>query len=173
MRKRGVGHSVVPWIVLLVALAVGGFLRGVGRAFAGHTSAPRYTVSLGGMWLACSVCLIAIFVCQESLEGLFAAGHPAGLEGVFGYGGWWAIPAAVCVGLVLAAWFHGARWALQDIARRRTPTRRARRRVPALVARPQDLVPARLAALVGGWSDRGPPREQASMLTPTRGWLPS
>ncbi len=32
-------------------------------------------------------------------------GHPAGLVGVFGYGGWWAIPVAICIGLVLAAVF--------------------------------------------------------------------
>ena len=56
---------------------------------------------------------------QEFLEGLFATGHPGGLAGIFGYGGWWSIPAAVCVGLVLAAVFHGARWVLDEVAQRR------------------------------------------------------
>ena len=50
---------------------------------------------------------------------------PLGLAGIFGYGGWWAVPAAVCVGLVLAAVFHGARWVLDEVAQRRErPARR-------------------------------------------------
>ena len=77
---------------------------------AGQRSVQRYTVSLLGLWLACSAALVAIFATQEFLEGLFATGHPAGLVGIFGFGGWWSIPAALCVGLVLAAVFHGARW---------------------------------------------------------------
>jgi hypothetical protein len=150
-------HSIVPWIVLLVALAAGGFLRALGRAFAGQTTLPRYTVSLAGMWLACSACLIAIFGCQEFLEGLFATGHPAGPAGIFGYGGWWSIPAAACVGMVLAAWLHGARWILREVARRRPF-------VPSLGVGPAPRVPrpcqfalAPPAPLVAGWSGRGPP----------------
>jgi hypothetical protein len=150
-------HSLVPWIVVLLALVAGGFLRALGRAFAGHSSVSRYTMSLAGMWLACSVCLVAIFVCQEFLEGLFATGHPAGLAGIFGYGGWWSIPAAACVGLVLAAWLHGARWVLHEVARRRARPQ-ASWTGPALVLpRPRDVVVAPFAPLVGGWSGRGPP----------------
>ena len=79
-------HSVVPWLVLLLALTIGVFLRALGRAFAGHTSPARFTLSLTAMWLVCSAALVAIFACQEFLEGLFATGHPAGLAGIFGYG---------------------------------------------------------------------------------------
>ncbi len=150
-------HSVVPWIVLLLAVAAGGFLRELGRAFAGHASLPSYTLSFGGMWLACSVCLVAIFVFQEFLEGVFAAGHPAGLVGIFGYGGWWAIPAAVGVGLMLAAWFHGACWVLREVARRRVRRSRAWTGPARVMPRPRDVVTVKLAPLVGGWSDRGPP----------------
>lgn len=66
--------------------------------------------------LACAACLVAIYVCQEFLEGLFATGHPAGLVGVFDYGGWWSVPAAVGVGLVIAAAFHGGSQS-NDLAR--------------------------------------------------------
>ena len=111
-------HSVVPWIVGLVALAVGGFLWSLGRAMAGQRSLPRFTVSFLGLWAACAVSLVAIFATQEFLEGLLATGHPAGLAGVFGFGGWWSIPVAACVGLVLAAVFHGARWVLDEVAQR-------------------------------------------------------
>jgi hypothetical protein len=152
------GHSylssAVPWLVLLLALAVGVFLRAVGRALVGHTSLPRYTVSLTGLWFLCSAALVAIYVSQEFLEGLFANGHPAGLAGIFAYGGWWAIPSAIIVGLVLAAVFHGARWVLGEVAKRRA--RPVARRAVCLrtLTRPRQV---RLAPLVAGWSGRGPP----------------
>jgi hypothetical protein len=105
----------------------------------------------------CSTALVVIFACQEFLEGLFATGHPAGLAGIFGYGGWWSIPAAMCVGLVLAAVFHGALWALEEVARRwaRRPLRPSRRSAPP--ARPRGVIRLRLVPLADGWSGRGPP----------------
>jgi hypothetical protein len=150
-------HSLVPWIVLLIALAVGAFLHGMGRAVAGQRSAPRFTLSLAALWLLSTACLIGIYVAQEMLEGLWATGHPAGLAGVFGYGGWWAIPAAACVGLVLAAVFHGARWVLDEVAERwgRAPAVRGTR--PRIARRPHVVWPSRLLPLAGGWSPRGPP----------------
>jgi len=150
-------HSVVPWLVLVIALMVGGFLRALGRACSGQTSAPRFTISFAGLWLACSAALVAIFACQEFLEGLFVWGHPAGLVGIFGFGGWWSIPAAVCIGLVLAAVFHGARWVLREVADRYARKRLVGSRRLVLVSRPQDVLVARLAPLAGGWSGRGPP----------------
>ncbi len=150
-------HSVVPWLVFLVALATGGLLRAVGRALRGHTSPRRFTVSFAWLWLICAAALVAIFACQETLEGLFATGHPGGLSGVFGYGGWWAIPVSVCIGLVLAVIFHGARWVVGEIARRR---RRATRLWPGpavVLRRPVGAEAWAPAALAEGWSSRGPP----------------
>lgn len=151
-------HSMTPWIVLSLALAAGSFIRAVGRAMAGQRSAPRYALSLTGLWLLCSACLLAIYVTQECLEGVFLNGHPAGLAGIFGYGGWWSIPAAVCVGLVLAAIFHGARWALDEVARRNAGAVAAHPPRAATPARPVDAVVPRLAPLAAGGSVRGPPR---------------
>jgi hypothetical protein len=151
-------HSVVPWLVVLLALAAGGFLRALGRAFAGQTSGARFSLSLTALWMASSATLVAIFVCQEFLEGLFATGHPGGLAGIFGYGGWWSIPVAVCVGLVLATVLHGGRWLAREVARRRRGARLV------VVARDMRVAPPRDAAvvcpepLVKGWSVRGPPR---------------
>jgi hypothetical protein len=150
-------HSLVPWIMLLVALVVGAFLRAAGRALAGQTSLPRYTLSLTGLWAVCSMSLVAIYVSQEFLEGLFATGHPGGLAGIFAYGGWWSIPAAIVVGLVLATLFHGARWVLDEVSKRHprqlvhSPGR------SAAIARPRDVLVLPLPPLVGGWSGRGPP----------------
>ena len=150
-------HSLVPWIMLLVGLAVGVFLRAFGRALGGQCSITRYSLSFAALWLLCSAALVAIYVCQELAEGMFAVGHPAGLIGVFGYGGWWALPAAACLGLVLAAAFHGARWMLQEVIRRRARplARRVRRRAERL--RAPDVFVTGWEPLAGGWSGRGPP----------------
>jgi hypothetical protein len=151
-------HSAVPWIVVLIALAVGLFLRALGRVFGGHTSLPRYTASFMALWLACAASLIAIYAAQELLEGWFATGHPGGLAGVFGYGGWWSVPAAVAVGLVLAAVFHGARWILAEVARRSAVQTGWPRARLAPVRPRTDVFLAPLAPVADGWSGRGPPR---------------
>ena len=151
-------HSLVPWIVLLLALAAGAYLRRLGNALGGRCSRRRYAVSFGALWLVCAAALVAIYVAQELLEGFVATGHPAGLAGVFGYGGWWAVPAAVAVGLVLAAVFHGAEWVLREVAGwSRRWSRPTRRRAPSL-HHPQDVLLPAPAPLAGGWSGRGPPR---------------
>ena len=151
-------HSLVPWVIVVLALAAGGFLRALGRAFSGQNSLPRYTLSFAALWIACAGCLLAIYAVQELLEGFVLTGHPAGLVGIFGYGGWWSIPAAWCVGLVLAAIFHGARWVLGEVARRSvagrtSPQRRSTTPRPSIA-----IVVRRPAPLAGGWSGRGPPR---------------
>jgi hypothetical protein len=149
-------HSVVPWILVLVAFAAGIFVRALGRALTGQSSLRRYTVSFAALWLLCAGCLVAIYVAQEFLEGLFVTGHPAGIVGIFGYGGWWSVPASIAVGLVLAACFHGAHWVLHEIASRRRPLRRRSRPVAATRA-PRAAMLLRPAPLANGWSGRGPP----------------
>jgi hypothetical protein len=150
-------HSLVPWIVLSLAAAAGAFARALGRALSGQRSLARYSFSVLGLWLVCACCLLAIYTAQELLEGLFATGHLTGLAGVFGYGGWWSIPAAACVALVLAVIFHGARWVLDEVAQRHRPPRTLdtsdRRRAAPLT----ELPLARLSPLAYGWSGRGPP----------------
>ena len=150
-------HSVAPWVVLAAALGCGVFLRRLGRAFAGRTSAADYSVSFAGLWLACVATLVAVFTLQELVEGLLATGHASGLAGVFAYGGWWSIPASACVGLVLAAVLHGARWVLDTVARRDTRSNAERRGTVAIMPAELRISPAVAEPLLGGWSDRGPP----------------
>ncbi len=151
-------HSLVPWIVLLIAISAGVFLRALGRTLGGRCSLPRHTLSFAALWLVCAACLVAIYVCQEFLEGLFATGHPGGLVGIFGYGGWWSVPAALAVGLVLAALFHGARWVLREVAQRHGRFVGSPRRGGGRSRAPRDSVLPRPEPLADGWSDRGPPR---------------
>ena len=117
----------------------------------------RYTVSFVALWLICSACLVAIYISQEFLEGLFATGHPGGIAGIFGSGGWWSIPAALAVGLVLAAVFHGARWVLAEVARRHTRRPRIPVRRPLAVTTLRAVRLPALTPLADGWSGRGPP----------------
>jgi hypothetical protein len=160
LQRQGHGylHSLVPWIILAIALVSGAFLRALGRAFGGESSPGRYAMSFLSLWLSCALCLVVIYTSQEFLEGLFATGHPAGLAGIFGYGGAWSIPAALAVGLVLAAVFHAGHWVLRAVAQWRAQPPAVRRR-PAALARPRrQVLPPRLLPLGLGWSGRGPPR---------------
>ncbi len=152
-------HSLLPWVVLLVALALGVFVRALGRAFSGHCSPRRYAISFVALWLVCTAALIVIYAGQELLEGVWANGHPAGVAGIFGFGGWWSVPAATAIGLVLAATFHGARWVLSEVVRR-VVRRRTGLRPAHQVPRFVPLVVLRPALLAGGWSGRGPPRSR-------------
>lgn len=93
----GTGHAylgeAVPWIVMLTAARLATF------AVRRNAGAERPFVE---RWLGSAALLLGLYVVQETLEGLFASGHPAGLAGVFGHGGWWAVPLAVAVAFLLA-----------------------------------------------------------------------
>jgi hypothetical protein len=154
-------HSLVPWIVLALGLAAGAFVSALGRAMAGQRSLPRFGVSLIGLWLTCSACLLAVYAVQELLEGMFVIGHPAGLAGIFGYGGWWAIPASLCVGLIMATLLHGARWVLDEVAAR-FGCSLVRRQLAPSSPRPVSVPAPRLAPLAAGWCGRGPPRRRVA-----------
>jgi hypothetical protein len=91
-------------------------------------------VPLRRAWAAASAGLIALYCLQESVEGLLERGHPAGLAGVFGGGGWLAIPLAIVIGLVIALALRGADAAL-ELARRPSP-RPQRRALPTVSVRP-------------------------------------
>lgn len=150
-------HSVVPWIMLLVGISVGAFLWSLGRAAAGKRSASGNGLSFVSLWMVCAVCLLAIYCTQEFLEGLFATGHPTGIAGIFGFGGLWAIPSAIGVGLVLATILHGAHWTLEQLSCRHRPALAVSAHRVSPVVRPRDPARATAGPLVRGWSDRGPP----------------
>jgi hypothetical protein len=104
LAAQGHGYldSLAPWIGLLLALGLGSFLTRLVRASAGAPGgAPRRSFAkLAGVAWAL---LLAAYVAQEWLEGVFAAGHPSGFQGVFGHGGWWALPLSALAALVVAA----------------------------------------------------------------------
>ncbi len=101
---RHQGHAylgpVTPVLGALLALALARLLVRASLAPAGRS--PR-AQRLAVLWPACAAAIIALYSAQEATEGLLAAGHPAGVYGIFGHGGWIAVPLAVAAGLAVAA----------------------------------------------------------------------
>jgi hypothetical protein len=150
------GHSYLdsfaPWLVLLLGLAVGSFLARLAQAATTGRSAPQR--SLAGLWAAATVGLVGIYAVQELLEGFFAAGHPGGLAGIFGHGGWWAAVVAVVVGAAIALVLRAADAAVEAVAT--TRRRVARVDVVAVVRRLARGTPPP-SPLASAHAGRGPP----------------
>jgi hypothetical protein len=146
--------SLVPWIVVLVAIGLGRFVTRLAHALVTGRADWRARPFLG-LWGTTASGLIAIYVLQELLEGLFANGHPPGFAGVFGHGGWWSIPAAIAVSLATVV---GLRLG-QKLVKLATRSSRASRRltITVTVLRPAALQAARRTPLAFAAAGRAPP----------------
>ena len=150
-------HELTPWLVTLFGCSMGLVLVRLARAWrSGHDDGRP--ASFRRLWLATTVALVAIYAGQEALEGLLATGHPAGLVGVFGDGGVWAVPAAALVGAAVALWVRGAARAVAAVAALRAvrPARRRAVEVARWSLRP--VLPAPAAPLAAAAAGRAPPR---------------
>jgi len=154
--------SLTPWIVLLAALALGACLGSLVQRWArGDVAAvDRRTRSADGVrvWLLASAGLVAIFAGQELLEGWFAGGHATGLAAVLGGGGWWALPAALAVGGLLALVLRAGvavEEGLAELAPLRLRLLTAAREAPRL--RPVAPLLAEAAPLARAAAGRAPP----------------
>jgi hypothetical protein len=166
------GHAYLttaaPCIVLLAALAIGATLGRLAQRWAAGAAASAGRSPRGTgvrVWLLASLALIAIFTAQELLEGLLASGHPGGLAGAFGAGGWWALPLALLAGAVLALALRAERAAERALAAAHAVVRlRAPRAEPLLGSAPPApslVAPAPLAREAAG---RAPPGAAAASL---------
>ena len=160
-------------IAMSVAILVGLFLARLASAWregegddAGRRGAAERSPSgaravsawRGFLRLALTIgaALLALYSCQELLEGMLSSGHPGGFEGVFGDGGWWAVPLSLVCGLAIAAALRGARAAIRwAAARHRRPKISYGR--PAPVLRPRRLALPRPVPLAGAAAGRAPP----------------
>jgi hypothetical protein len=92
---RYMGDLLPALAVLVLAAILGTVLRGTeGAAHAGGPLARRVLVFAGA--------LLAVYVSQELLEGLMAAGHPASFGALLAGGGWVALPLALAIGALAA-----------------------------------------------------------------------
>ena len=111
------GHGYLTWIAplvaILVAVASGGFVA----TLAAPCREVSNRVRTGRVWIAASGALTAIYLLQETLEGMLAGGHPAGVAGVLADGGWTAVLFALAIGALIALTLRGARVVREAAAR--------------------------------------------------------
>jgi hypothetical protein len=118
LQGHGYLRLATPLIAGLVVLAAAAFATRLARAYTGGGGEDRRLPSTSRMWALASALLVAIYSCQEWMEGLLATGHPAGLSAPFSHGGWLAIPLAVVIGLLVALALRGAAAAIAVAAAR-------------------------------------------------------
>jgi hypothetical protein len=112
---HGYQDSLAPWVGILLALGLGSYLARLARAAAGARDVAPHR-SFAKLAVVAWALLLAAYGVQELLEGVFAAGHPAGLEGVLGHGGWWAIPLSGLAALAVAALLRLAETVVEAVA---------------------------------------------------------
>ena len=113
------GHSYLdsatPAVLLLLTVSLGAFLARLARG-GGPYGGRR--LGFWRLWLLASLALLAIYTSQELIEGALTPGHPSGLDGVFGTGGWTAVPLAGLFGALVALLLRGAEAVLARVAAR-------------------------------------------------------
>ncbi len=107
--------SLTPLLAFISALLAAELLLRFVLAFRGRGSVSSQTRFVG-LAIATAVTLVAVYAVQETLEGLLETGHPDGLAGVFGEGGWWAVSLAITFGAAIASLLRGADAAVAAIA---------------------------------------------------------
>lgn len=155
LAAQGHGYldSLAPWLVLLLGFALGAFLVRVARSASGRRGSHPQR-SLAALWALSTACLVAIYAVQELLEGVFSAGHPGGLTGLYGNGGWWSLALAVLAGGLVAALLRLAS-AVVDVAGRLAAV--MRRQTLAPLVRPRSPLLAPRGVLACAAAGRAPP----------------
>lgn len=103
------GHGYLAVVAPLVSLLLAAMLGQVLWAVTRRTTPRGSGLPLARLWLLASSALVVLYTGQEWLEGWLAPGHPAGLSGVFGDGGWTAVPLALVAGAAVAVALRVAR----------------------------------------------------------------
>jgi hypothetical protein len=135
-----------------------GFAALLATLLAGHFGAPgRRRAQPLARICAYAAVLLATYTTQELLEGVLSPGHPAGFAGLFGHGGWTAVPLALVFGVLTWLAVRGLEAVEHGIAaaRRRAPLARAPRSLGS--ARPTETPPLQTLTLGFGFSRRPPP----------------
>lgn len=147
------GHGyLVPLAPVLAGLLLVAFALGLARVARGAADrTPRFR----RLWAGASGALFAVYCAQEWIEGALTAGHPGGAEGVFGHGGWIALPLALAIGLVIAAIMRGAA-AASSLAGSRAPWQPPAPLPTVRVELPPWVAP-RVARPIRHLAARGPP----------------
>ncbi len=156
------GHSylgsLTPWFVFTLGIGLALFLRRTANALRTGDAGVFTRLSSATIWLVTWIGLIAIYATQELLEELLASGHPAGVGGVLGHGGFWAVPVAAVVAGIVTLCLRVARSVLRFAA-----AARPRRRVTAIVLGvPVTSMLVAPAPLARAYAGRAPPHRLPS-----------
>lgn len=119
LERTGHGYlaAVVPVCGVVLAAGLSWCLL---QAAVGPTQAAGHrSMSRRRFWVLASAALLVIFVGQELVEGWTSTGHPDGLSGVFGAGGWTVIPLALALGGLVTLFADIAERAERTICRLR------------------------------------------------------
>ena len=105
---HGYLSAVAGVLGLLIAVALAG---GVLRAARARPRQSTISVRARTVWPRATAALLVIYTSQELVEGMLSPGHPAGLPGVLGGGGWLVVPLAALGGAAVTACVQVARLA--------------------------------------------------------------
>ena len=151
-------HSLVPWVILTLGIGLSSFLLRAAQAMRSGETGPFARLSAVGLWVVTTAGLIAVYALQESLEEVYASGHPTGVTGIFGHGGWWAVPSAMVVAIGVVALLRAGRAVLRFAGRLAARPLRFRPLAPGFPAAVVLVAPAPLARAAAG---RAPPHLRA------------
>jgi hypothetical protein len=158
LQGHGYLRVVAPLVAGLVVLAAAAFAVRLARAYASGRGDGAMLPSTPRIWGLASSLLVAIFACQEWVEGLLAEGHPGGIGAPFSHGGWIALPLAIAIGLLVALALRGAARAIAVAAQRGARARIAPAAAPLVSRVARSVWAARLTgALSRRLSPRAPP----------------
>lgn len=101
------GHAYLDLVIPLAGLLLAAVSGQLLWLFAGRH--PGASGARRPMAATLTLALLSIHTGQEWLEGALASGHPGGLEGVFGHGGWITPQLCALVGCGLSLLVRGAR----------------------------------------------------------------
>jgi hypothetical protein len=147
-------YSLTPWFVFALGIGLALFLRRAARALSTGDAGVFTRLSLLTVWLLAWTGMLAIYATQELLEELLASGHPGGFAGVFGHGGFWAVPVAAAVAGVVTLCLRVGRAVLRVAAEPHVLVW-PRSPLAAVPAGSSIVAPAPLARAYAG---RAPPR---------------
>jgi hypothetical protein len=156
--------SLVPWIALLATLSIGATLGRLVRRWAAGPGGRSGGMAGVRAWLASALALFAVYAGQELLEGIFATRHFGGLAAIFDAGGWWAVPAALLVGGLLALALRGARAVERALDAARPVVRVTLRGLGTIVSRASASFVAIVSPLARVGAGRAPPRRFAALV---------
>lgn len=141
------GH-LAPLVVAL--LLAGASARLVRSRFGGGDLATDRRLRAGSYALG----IVAVFACQQLMEGVLLAGHAGGIASIFSSGGWAALPLAIIFGVIAALVDRGIEEVEAWLAEGEDPGS-----PPALVddRHGADFLPRRLSPLASGLAVRPPP----------------